>query len=365
MRKSIPLPTVKLKATIIFPALLLCLTAAGQQLRFEAASFDFGLIREDGGMVSHTFRYTNAGNRAVVIEYIDTSCGCTTTDFTRKPVKPGEQGAVTVTYDPMNRPGPFSKTLTVSANNATVKATLSITGEVKARIRPTEEQYPIELTGKVRTDILAAYLRNVAMGSARSTAIGLVNTSDRAITLGFKVVPACHLLKIHAPGTLAPGERATVTLTLDMTGQKTAWGLYQAQVYYIFDGEMCKTPISMVAYGVDDFTGIDPNDAPRARLSAQFHDFGDTEPSQGVKKAGFTLQNTGAKPMTVRSVDAGQALGTNLRPGTVIAPGGKLAFDVWIDPAKAPQGIFAETVTLIVNDPLRPVRELRTAAYIR
>jgi len=37
------------------------------------------------------------------------SCGCTTPSWTKDPVSPGETGSIVAEYNPLNRPGSFSK----------------------------------------------------------------------------------------------------------------------------------------------------------------------------------------------------------------------------------------------------------------
>jgi hypothetical protein len=96
-----------LLAAALLPAALRC---GAQTLDFGEKKHDFGSIREDGGSVKHTFTFTNPGPGPVVIERVEVSCGCTTSDFSRKPVMAGKQGQITLIYDPMYRPGPFNRT---------------------------------------------------------------------------------------------------------------------------------------------------------------------------------------------------------------------------------------------------------------
>lgn len=94
---------------------MLLLSASGvrAQLVFEPDSHDFGTIREVDGRVGCTFTGVNRGDRPVVLLDVVTSCGCTVPEFSRKPVLAGDSVRIAVTYDPENRPGHFSKELSV------------------------------------------------------------------------------------------------------------------------------------------------------------------------------------------------------------------------------------------------------------
>lgn len=103
---------------------------------FTETKYDFGTIKEDGGKVTHDFEVTNTGDAPLIFTQIQASCGCTTPKWSKKPIAPGEKGSVTVTYNPMNRPGPFTKSITVTNNSAKQKIVLIVKGEVTPKAKP-------------------------------------------------------------------------------------------------------------------------------------------------------------------------------------------------------------------------------------
>jgi Protein of unknown function (DUF1573) len=96
-------------------------------IKWEAKVFDFGKIelRKDA---KHEFTFINLSEQPVVLKNVKSSCGCTVTDYDRKPILPGKEGSVSVTYD-AKRTGPFKKTVTIVLGNGE-KYFLSIKGEV-------------------------------------------------------------------------------------------------------------------------------------------------------------------------------------------------------------------------------------------
>ena len=103
---------------------------------------DFGAIEEKAGKKSHTFTFRNNGKSPVVISAISAFCGCTTVEHTKKPVLPGKTAKVSVTYNPANRPGKFSKEVTLILNDGKSYTRVWVKGSVKPYRHPVTEDYP-------------------------------------------------------------------------------------------------------------------------------------------------------------------------------------------------------------------------------
>ena len=80
---------------------------------FNKLVHDFGTILKSGGSQSYSFEFTNKGSNPVIIRKVVTSCGCTSSDWTKEPVAPGEKGYVNVTYKPSDITA-FHKSITVN-----------------------------------------------------------------------------------------------------------------------------------------------------------------------------------------------------------------------------------------------------------
>ena len=104
--------------TTLSIALLSAVTAfaAGPEIAFDEKSYDFGTIAEDGGGVTHEFKFTNSGDEPLLIINAKASCGCTRPTYPKKPIKPGKSDKIRVTYNPAGRPGEFVKTVTIKTN---------------------------------------------------------------------------------------------------------------------------------------------------------------------------------------------------------------------------------------------------------
>ncbi len=95
---------------------------------WKAEVYDFGDIKK-GTPVSHDFTFTNTTKQTVLITNVKASCGCTATDYTKTPVKPGETAYIKATYNAAAG-GAFSKTVTVTLNENETPKILTIKGKV-------------------------------------------------------------------------------------------------------------------------------------------------------------------------------------------------------------------------------------------
>ena len=107
------------------------LPASQDSIIFDKLEHDYGTIEygADGNMV---FTFTNKGKTPIVLSNVRASCDCTTPEWTKTPVVPGEKGTIKVKYN-TNLPGIFNKSITVTSNAANSNVLLRIKGNVKPK----------------------------------------------------------------------------------------------------------------------------------------------------------------------------------------------------------------------------------------
>ncbi len=99
------------------------------EIKFYEESHDFGEIAE-GEKVSHRFKFKNVGKYPLIIESVKPSCGCTTPNYSKDPVPPGEEGFIDVEFNSKGRSGKQTKSITIRANTEQGVHVLRFTGEV-------------------------------------------------------------------------------------------------------------------------------------------------------------------------------------------------------------------------------------------
>lgn len=81
----------------------------------DSTSKDFGKIKE-GQKLEVAFRFKNTGDKPLVIQHVQPSCGCTVAEQSQEPVAPGADGQIRATFNSEGRTGVNHKTLFVTAN---------------------------------------------------------------------------------------------------------------------------------------------------------------------------------------------------------------------------------------------------------
>lgn len=100
------------------------------QIEFAEKVYDFGTIKEKGGIVEHDFEFVNNGDGNLMIISATAECGCTKPTFPQKAIAPGKKNKIHVAYNPLGRPGSFDKVVTVVSNGKPRKVRLKIRGTV-------------------------------------------------------------------------------------------------------------------------------------------------------------------------------------------------------------------------------------------
>lgn len=96
---------------------------------FERTAHDFGDIERKGGDLIAMFRFVNEGDAPLVIKKIHKSCSCTTVNYSRRPVLPGESGEIKVKYEPHKiEPGKFHKVIQIYTNDSSKSKLITIQG---------------------------------------------------------------------------------------------------------------------------------------------------------------------------------------------------------------------------------------------
>jgi hypothetical protein len=98
------------------------------EVKWQETNYNFGDIKK-GVPVTHDFTFVNTTSETIVISNVKASCGCTATNYTKTPIKPGETGFVSAKFNAAAT-GPFSKTVRVNFNEGEKPVTLVIKGKV-------------------------------------------------------------------------------------------------------------------------------------------------------------------------------------------------------------------------------------------
>lgn len=318
----------------------------GGALLFESKSFDFGIIEEAAGPVSHSFAFVNTGGRDVFLAYVTPSCSCTTAGYDSGTIHPGEAGEITVTYDPAMLPGQFRQNVLVRVSDKS-SVRLYIEGVVKERDKGIDEQYPYFLSKGLQSDVLKVRFGFVAQGERMEKRFALVNTSDREMSLSWSTGFPDPGLKVQMPSSLKPGQEGTVVLAYEIEKGRT--GTLDNEFTVSVAGSADSKPIMLEGFAV--YTTRGSAHSAALRFAPTVLEFGRLR-----KWSEAVLFNDGEQDLRILDIETSDGVSAALAKGTVIRGGESLKVKVRMD-RKAFQGAKGY-VRLFTNDPVRPVREI-------
>jgi hypothetical protein len=107
----------------------------------DSADFDFGSVDIAASGGSHEFKFTNQGKGPLKLNEGGTSCRCTMSKLGQEEISPGGSTKVTVTWKPIDKPGPYQQTAKILTNDpATPQVVLTVAGRVTAAMRLTPSE---------------------------------------------------------------------------------------------------------------------------------------------------------------------------------------------------------------------------------
>jgi uncharacterized protein DUF1573 len=99
-------------------------------ISFESGMYNFGKISQ-GEKVNHEFKFKNTGKSPLIISNATATCGCTTPDIPKEPVKTGDSGVIKVVFNSTGKMGMQDKIVTITSNANPATTEVHLIGEVQ------------------------------------------------------------------------------------------------------------------------------------------------------------------------------------------------------------------------------------------
>lgn len=322
-------------------------------IAFNETSFNFGNMQESAGTQTHKFEFTNTGGEALIIQNVSTSCGCTTPEWTKEPVKPGQKGFVSAAYNPLGRPGGFEKYITVQSNAEPQMVKLTISGNVTPKPLSIEDEYRFPF-GAVRLNMNHLSFGSVNKGQIQVKEVAVVNISAQPQTVKFENVPA-HLSINVSPATLAPNQKGIIQITYN-SAKINDWGFLIDRLDVFVSGKTDNASKLIVSADIqEDFTKISAAEkANSAKISFAQNTFDFGKLKQGESASfEYTFTNIGKSNLFIRKVTAACGCTAVITSADMIPPGKTGTIKTTFNSA-GKIGAQNKTITVITNDPDSP-----------
>ena len=332
------------------------------KITFKETNYDFGKFPEERGKVTHSFEFTNTGGEPLIINKVRSSCGCTVTDWTKKPIPPGGKGYIKAIYNASHRPGRFTKTITVNSNAVNSTVVLRVKGEVIPKKKTLKDIYPQKFNQlRARSNHIA--LMKIKNTETKTDSMEVINDSDEPITIGFQLVPA-HLTIKAVPEKLMPHKKGHIVVTYDASKKKD-WGYVIDRVYVTINGKRVTTNrLNVSANIVEDFSNVNPEKAPKIEFDHIDYDFGEATDGDIITHK-FEFKNTGKSDLIIRKVKSSCGCTATLVGDKVIKKGKKSYIEAKFNTRGRGGHKQYKTITVISNDPEHPQVILRLHGYVK
>lgn len=201
-----------MKKILVFTAILISnLDIFGQAtIKIDKSNHDFGEVFE-GDPASIEFTVENTGKSPLIISSVQPSCGCTTPEWTKSPIAPGEKGIIKATYGTAGRPGNFNKSIAVYSNDELApNKTLYIRGVVVKKETNTYTKEQLSLSPKIVVEKSEQNFGIVEKGTKLPFKINVKNLGRSDLKIS-SVAAACNCIQTNKlPDYIKVGESVII-----------------------------------------------------------------------------------------------------------------------------------------------------------
>lgn len=341
--------------------------AKGQNITWEKTKHDFGAFPPDTRELSHAFTFKNSGSEPVKLKDVKTSCGCTTPEWPKKPIEPGESGKVKVVFDATTSDGYFRKSVTVLTEAPSMQK-LTIEGEQQ---RPSKEGnvegYEVE-QGQLAFKKGIVDFGHMAKGSMDTSYLKTYNASNQPMLIK-KLRAGKSLQAPGLPRTLQPKESTSIMVLWSSfsTGldNKEVLGTHNGEGIFLTNDEA--KPYKSFQYKAKVYPKIQKREEkhgePEAKLLKKTLNFGKVG-SNNLIKSGTVIENTGSAPLRIISTDTeGCGCQAPVPDKNRLEPGEQTQLRVNIKTSSYVGNVQKE-LDIYTNDPDNPYLTLNVKAFV-
>ena len=334
-------------------------------IRFDKKVHDFGDVLMAEGPVTCIFTYTNIGSQPLVVHNVISSCGCTTPEWTREPVKPGATGTIQATFSNDQGPYPFDKTLTVyvgvGASSLDRPVVLRLRGVAHEKKKDLDELFTTHI-GPLGLRKVETSIGYIDQGVVKSDQMQVANLSKGELTVATQsATPGLTVTVTPNPIPARSMARLTYTVNPAEMGE-TAWGKQRYEATFRLNGKAYTDKLTVTGVIKDNFEKLTKAQIEQAGVplvDRSYFEFGEARKGASVS-ASFSIRNKGKSPLTIHHIDGqGDATTIQTKLPLTIKPGGKADVKVKLDTGSLEYiGEVIEVLTVITDAPSKPILNL-------
>lgn len=331
---------------------LLPFNVYAQQLSVKNEVIDCGNVIYEQP-VTAKFEMQNMSSNPISIKDVKTSCGCTTVEYPKGQIAPGESFVVNATYD-SRQMGHFFKDIALYSDASQQPFYLQIRGVVVEEIIDFAGQYPYTIAD-LNVDRNDVEFDDVNRGDRPVQKINIRNASSKSVSPVVMHLPSYMQAQV-SPTTLQPGRQGTISLILDSKKVRD-YGLTQTSVFLGMypgdkvhpDKEISVSTVLLPAF--TEMTETQMQYAPKLGLSAE--ELNIAFNGKAKKTETIIIENLGRSELDISSLQmftSGMKVKLNK---TKLQSGEQAKLKITVDAKEIKKARSKPRVLMITNDPKR------------
>jgi hypothetical protein len=331
---------------------LLPFNVYAQQLSVKNEVIDCGNVIYEQP-VTAKFEMQNMSSNPISIKDVKTSCGCTTVEYPKGQIAPGESFVVNATYD-SRQMGHFFKDIALYSDASQQPFYLQIRGVVVEEIIDFAGQYPYTIAD-LNVDRNDVEFDDVNRGDRPVQKINIRNASSKSVSPVVMHLPSYMQAQV-SPTTLQPGRQGTISLILDSKKVRD-YGLTQTSVFLGMypgdkvhpDKEISVSTVLLPAF--TEMTETQMQYAPKLGLSAE--ELNIAFKGKAKKTETIIIENLGRSELDISSLQmftSGMKVKLNK---TKLQSGEQAKLKITVDAKEIKKARSKPRVLMITNDPKR------------
>lgn len=343
-----------------FGWLALITSASGQEIPkmlWKVNKINLGTILEEQGPQTVDFEFTFNSDSVGLIEDIWLECGCTTADYFKDSLVHGEEGKVSVTFDPTSAAGFFSRLIVVKGNLQDMVDSLFIEGISIPYPSNPERVYTVNKQN------LGFRLRKINMGDVfdnepKEKYVEFFNFGKEVLfkeNFNFEAPNYIQISQVQE--LIRPQERGLFRIVYD--GKvKDDLGFFEDEASVVWtDNKEDTVKLEIIADLFQYFPPVSKEELsllPQLIIDEKEIELGEIN-SRAIVRRTINLSNPGKSPLSIKKIQGNSDFLRIEVEKNEILPGETIELLLIFDPTGR-RGIDQRNIYIFTTDPINPVQ---------
>ncbi|MBN2893899.1 MAG: DUF1573 domain-containing protein [Bacteroidales bacterium] len=335
-------------------------------ISFDTTVYDFGFITQEDKPIDFKYTYTNIGKKAVIINKVESGSESIETNYTQTPVKKGQQGTITGTFNHNSNPsGYFLDSILVFSDAKGSPKSLKLTGFIMKSENDLNKNFS-HIFGDLRLSLNFVNFGNVFQNETdKKIELSTYNPTHSELSVKVENNDKPGYLTVNVyPEILQPGETGIIEFIYDAS-KVNSWDYVRANVYLTINGKReTSKRLQVSAVIKEKYTEEQLLHPPKIEFEEMSFSF-DTINEGDVIVHEFNFTNTGESDLVIRKTQTSCGCTAVSLSNEPIKPGQTSTIKATFNSSHK-RNAQTKTITVITNSPDEKYQKivLRITGYV-